>query len=38
MRKAFKKFTEHVPYCVGKWLAKVPFWVRLGKVYPHSQV
>ncbi len=37
MRKLLKKLTEHVPYCVGKWLAKVPFESRLGKVYPRAR-
>ena len=37
MRKLLKTFTEHVPYCAGKWLAKVPFEMRLGKVYPQAK-
>ena len=37
VRKVLKTFTEHVPYCAGKWLAKVPFELRLGKVYPQAK-
>ncbi len=32
-----KRFIEKSPYNIGKWLAKVPFGLRLGKVYPQAK-
>ena len=28
-----KNLVEHIPYCLGKWVAKVPFAMRLGRGY-----
>jgi len=33
IRQGLKEFAEHIPYGIGKYLAYVPFPLRLGKAY-----
>ena len=33
LKMTVKMVVEHIPYCIGKWIAKIPFSWRLGRTY-----
>ena len=37
MLKLLKGMAEHIPYCIGRWLAHVPFEWRLGCAYKKAK-
>lgn len=37
LKKTLKNLVEHIPYCFGRWAAKVPFTIRLGNEYDISK-